>query len=187
MLTEMKQQTEKGFTLIELMIVVAIIGILAAIAIPQFSSYRIKAFNSAAQSDIQTLKLSEEAFYADNQNYGGTTAAGTGGVLGAGTVIFGGTPGELGDAVATHPVITVAPSTKVGVVATTDNTGASMVIEAGHEQGNRTYAMDSDDTALYWATKVAGTAFASGGLTSTINVNDVNTKNNAAGNAYAPL
>jgi type II secretion system protein G len=60
---------EKGFTLIELLIVVAIIGILAAIAIPQFSAYRQKAFNSAAQSDAKNAKTALEAFYADAFQY----------------------------------------------------------------------------------------------------------------------
>ena len=60
---------QKGFTLIELLIVVAIIGILAAIAIPQFSAYRQKAYNSAAQSDLKNFKTAMEAYYADNQAY----------------------------------------------------------------------------------------------------------------------
>ncbi len=64
-----KLRSKKGFTLIELLIVVAIIGILAAIAIPQFSSYRAKAYNSAAQSDLKNLKTALESFYADNQKY----------------------------------------------------------------------------------------------------------------------
>ena len=63
------RKSEKGFTLIELLIVVAIIGILAAIAIPQFSSYRAKAFNSAAQSDLRNLKTQMESAYADDQVY----------------------------------------------------------------------------------------------------------------------
>ncbi len=64
-----KLANRKGFTLIELLIVVAIIGILAAIAIPQFSSYRKKANNSAAQSDMKNLKTAFEAFYADKSEY----------------------------------------------------------------------------------------------------------------------
>jgi type IV pilus assembly protein PilA len=66
-----KLRSNKGFTLIELLIVVAIIGILAAIAIPQFSSYRAKAYNSAANSDLKNLKTGMEAFMADNQEYPG--------------------------------------------------------------------------------------------------------------------
>ena len=70
-----KFRSNKGFTLIELLIVVAIIGILAAIAIPQFSAYRQKAYNSAAQSDLKNYKTAMEAFFADNQQYPDSMAA----------------------------------------------------------------------------------------------------------------
>jgi len=63
------KKNQKGFTLIELLIVVAIIAILAAIAIPQFSSYRIKGYNSAADSDLRNIKIALEAFFTDNQVY----------------------------------------------------------------------------------------------------------------------
>ena len=63
------RKNEKGFTLIELLIVVAIIGILAAIAIPQFSAYRQKAYNSAANSDLKNTKTGFEAYMAETQAY----------------------------------------------------------------------------------------------------------------------
>ena len=70
MLTKIREKLDsKGFTLIELMIVIAIIGILAAIAIPQFAAYRRKSYNSAAISDLRTAKTTLEAYYADVQVY----------------------------------------------------------------------------------------------------------------------
>jgi len=71
-LNKMKEQ--KGFTLIELMIVIAIIGILAAIAIPQFSAYRKRAYNSAAESDLKNFTTAQEAYFVDNQTYCNTPA-----------------------------------------------------------------------------------------------------------------
>jgi len=66
------RKTEEGFTLIELMIVIAIIGILAAIAIPQFSAYRQRSFNSAAQADLRNATTAQEAYFVDFQQYTGT-------------------------------------------------------------------------------------------------------------------
>ena len=68
-LNKMKKVGCKGFTLIELMIVVAIIGILAAIAIPQFAKYRARAQNSAAMSDMRNVRTDMEGFYAEYQEY----------------------------------------------------------------------------------------------------------------------
>jgi len=60
---------QKGFTLIELMIVVAIIGILAAIAIPNFLTYQAKAKSSEAKTNINGIRTSEVAFFAENGAY----------------------------------------------------------------------------------------------------------------------
>jgi type IV pilus assembly protein PilA len=58
-----------GFTLIELLIVVAIIGILAAVAIPQFSAYRVRAFNTTAATDLKNFRTVMEGYYYDYTSY----------------------------------------------------------------------------------------------------------------------
>ena len=60
------RRNRKGFTLIELMIVIAIIGILAAIAIPQFTVYRAKGYNAASKWDLKNAYTAAQAHFTDN-------------------------------------------------------------------------------------------------------------------------
>ena len=69
-----KKRNEKGFTLIELMIVVGIIAILAAIAIPQFQSYRTRGYNATARSDVKNAFTAAQAYFSEYQTATITTA-----------------------------------------------------------------------------------------------------------------
>ncbi len=92
MLIKLAKKDERGFTLIELMIVIAIIGILAAIAIPQFSAYRKRSYNSSAQSDVRNIATAQEAYYVDNSTYANASLTGaTYGYMQSGNVAFGNT------------------------------------------------------------------------------------------------
>ncbi len=58
-----------GFTLVELMAVVAIIGILSMVAVPNFQKYQVKARKSEAKTQLSSLFMAEAGFYADYDNY----------------------------------------------------------------------------------------------------------------------
>ena len=66
----LKFRDQKGFTLIELMIVVAIIGILAAIAIPNFLKYQAKSRQSEAKTNLGGIFVAETSYFGERNNYG---------------------------------------------------------------------------------------------------------------------
>jgi type IV pilus assembly protein PilA len=71
----MHRSTRKGFTLLELLIVVVIIGILAAIAIPKFAQTKEKAYITAMKSDLKNLVSANEAVFSETNSYANIPAA----------------------------------------------------------------------------------------------------------------
>ena len=120
----------KGFTLIELLITVAIIGILAAIALPSYTAYVQRSRITEAVSGLSSMSVNLERFYQDNRSYQGACAASTVAPLATGTYFT----------FSCALPVPVPPATPTYVVTAAGNAGGPMA--------SFSYTIDQDGTKL---------------------------------------
>ena len=60
---------QSGFTLLELLVSMAIVSILTAIAVPQYQQYRRTSFDMRAQADLRNVAIAEEAYFLESESY----------------------------------------------------------------------------------------------------------------------
>ena len=165
-----KLRSQKGFTLIELMIVVAIIGILAAIAIPNFLSYQAKARQSEAKTNLGGVYVSETAFFGEQGEYGNFTQIGytLGSVSNAACSVCRYTY-RIGASASTTAIGAVATATTITGTTTPNTEGAVAGVNGG---GSFTVSaagnIDSDAAVDSWHVSDAKTGFPTGADTNDV-------------------
>ena len=155
--------TQKGFTLIELMIVVAIIGILAAIAIPQYQNYVTKSQTTRAMGELGGLKTMVDLCLTDGNECSFDLPEST--LLGeAGSNLFTGTNGSGSDS---KPVVTITANGG-STISGKFGTGASAVLLGKHIQWHRNPAANGGSWACETDFTTAESKFLPTGCSTTI-------------------
>ena len=122
----MRSQTEQGFTLIELMIVVVVIGILAAIAIPNYASMEDRAREGSTKANMHSFQLAAEDYAVDNDGTYADLATDVAAKLPQGGASFANPfSGLTSNSWEDRLSFTGAPSATAGVVSYADSAGTN--------------------------------------------------------------
>jgi type IV pilus assembly protein PilA len=152
----MNKSEEEGFTLIELMVVVLILGILMAIAIPTFLSLTSSAKTNAAESDLTTATQDEAVYYTQNGSYDAiapTAATATDNITGN-TAYPGVSKTDPGLNWSATSYGTAGTKTVYVVAATS---GQNIILGAAGQNGNVYWVNDAGGTLTYAVTTTAVT------------------------------
>jgi len=125
-----------GFTLVELMIVVAIIAILAAIALPIYSTYITRSKLTEAQNNLSALRVSMEQYFQDNRQY--TSATGTGTTTGCGVPMPTSALANGGNSIAKYFTYSCTATASSYMITATGNSGTPVA--------NFQYTIDNNNT-----------------------------------------
>jgi len=128
------EKQAKGFTMVELLIVIAVIGVLASIAIPAYTSYKNKAYNASALSYLQFVSKSEENYWLNGQAY--IAAPAGDGPTASGTLPNASVPSGVGYVIGVFPA-------QGSDAATGYATGTNYIAFAGHKNGSKVFAVGS--------------------------------------------
>lgn len=138
----------KGFTLIELMIVVVVIGILASIALPSYTDYILRSKLSEATSELASMRAKLEQYFQDNRTYVGGCAANTVAPLPSGTKYFN----------YACPTLTATAFTVTATGVATQGTGDFVfTIDEANTKATTGVPTGWTENATCWVTKKSGT------------------------------
>ena len=117
MFSKINVNSQKGFTLVELMIVIALIGILTALASPYFITYRMKGYNTAANIDIKNAYTASQAYFTDYSS------------------------GTINTTILSSYGLKNSPNVNVSVI---NGVSTALNITSTHNSSDKTYTIDSD-------------------------------------------
>lgn len=162
-------KSNRGFTIVELLVVIVVIGILAAITIVSYSGVTTRARNTQAQSNANSAQSVAETYFADAGYYPVTTGAFTTGYvaspvakLPAGVTMIVGLPGTSGTPFnGTEPLIAVGDTTKASTLGWACSGGTAVAGNCTGNTGGRITYWDFSTTARSTTVIYVGAANAS--------------------------